>query len=224
MTDSVIDWSLKPTRRVVVGAIAAILTAIALQLAGNYEWAAFLGEVGVQQALPVLAAVLAAYMTADPKPAVTLKEFNQMKADLDRAADADPPKFVCHPLAVIIGFAVVLALGGCETTSTPEVRWAQAEKVYIGVMDILTDYRRPCVAGSGVVNAGPDHPLCLLDDAASWRVEAVRRVADPLLLRLGAADPEADQIMIATLMIELERALERLIAIQIEVQPRGGDG
>lgn len=206
MAKELIDTSLMPTRRVIVGAIAAIVTAVASQLAAQYEWAAFLNAPAVLEALPVFVGFFVAYMTADPAPA--------SGETVDRQT-----RVSCHPLAVwlavLVGF---LVLGGCATSSNPEVRWASAEKTYIGVMDVLIDYRKACVPASDIESAGPDHPLCLLDDEAAQRVEVLRGVADQLLLRLKTAGPDDDPAMVDGIMGDLEFLLDQLVRIKLKAQ------
>ena len=104
----------------------------------------------------------------------------------------------------------LLILGACASSDFG--RWAQLQKSYNTVVGELNNYRRPCV------DQGPDHPLCLIDDAAYVRINvAVQRARVALDNALANAEAGADtkasfwinqaeQLIAEVLATELARA------------------
>ena len=111
---------------------------------------------------------------------------------------------------------LALLLGACA--GAPDVRWAQAQTTYNETARALVLYRAPCVDKDAYANAGPEHPLCRIDDA-TWAVAyPLMQEADRCLkaadarLQSGSAPAIEDSLGCA------EAALERMIVYRLSTQ------
>ena len=119
-----------------------------------------------------------------------------------------------HRLVYIPTFLVLaLLLGACA--GSPDVRWAQAQTTYNDTAKTLKMYRAPCVDKVAYANAGPDHPLCRVDNATWAIVYPIMQEADRCLkaadvqLQTGSAPAIEDALDCA------ERAAERLLIYRL---------
>ena len=118
-------------------------------------------------------------------------------------------------------FAVLaFALAGCASDSA--VRWAQGQQAYNDTLQTLITYRAPCVPGQ-MAGAGPEHPLCKIDDGEYRDIEAVRMAADAVLRHLDVAATSGNSNLVASLLTQLDGLLTRLVAARIaaETQDQG---
>lgn len=65
----------------------------------------------------------------------------------------------------LLSGALLLILVACA--SNPGVQWAQQQQLANTAMEIVIRYRTPCIDTVTYPGAGPDHPLCRVDDA-TW--------------------------------------------------------
>lgn len=110
---------------------------------------------------------------------------------------------------------LLLIVVAVACTGAPDVRWAQAQSAYNATAKTLEMYRAPCVDKAAYANAGPDHPLCRVDNATWAVVYPILREADRCLkaadkqLQIGTAPAIEDALGCA------ESALERLIVYRL---------
>lgn len=120
-------------------------------------------------------------------------------------------------MRALLVFPFVLFLVGC-TANGPDVRWAQAQTAYNEAASALKLYRAPCVDTAAYINAGPDHPLCRIDNATWVVVYPLMQHADDCLkaadrqLQSGYEPAFEDAIACA------EGALERLLIYKLSVK------
>ncbi len=112
-----------------------------------------------------------------------------------------------------IFLALTLLLGACATA--PDVRWAQAQTTYNETARALELYRAPCVDTVAYANAGPDHPLCRVDDATWAVVYPILLEADRCLKAADARLQAGSQPAIQDSLDCAEGALERLIIYRL---------
>ena len=112
-----------------------------------------------------------------------------------------------------ISLVLVLLLAACA--SSPDVRWAQAQASYNETARALELYRAPCVDVEAYANAGPEHPLCRVDNATWALVYPIMQEADRCLkaadrqLQIGSTPAIKDSLDCA------ERAAERLLIYRL---------
>ena len=115
-----------------------------------------------------------------------------------------------------LAFVLVLLLGACAEQA--DVRWAQAQTSYNETAKALVLYRAPCVDQEAYRNAGPEHPLCRIDDATWAVVYPLMQEADHCLkvadarLQSGSTPAIVDSLNCA------EAALERLIVYRLSTR------
>jgi hypothetical protein len=119
---------------------------------------------------------------------------------------------------LMLGLALVFAglLSACA--SAPEVRWAQGQQAYNDTMRMLISYRMPCVPGSGVLDAGPAHPGCLIDDEAALKINMIKNAADISLRQMAAAAGRGDVDRYETLLTQFEGLLMQLVLTRREAE------
>ena len=116
---------------------------------------------------------------------------------------------------VYIPTFLILALLLAACASAPDVRWAQAQTGYNETARVLKMYRAPCIDTQAYANAGPDHPLCRVDDATWAIVYPIMQQADRCLkaadmqLQTGSVPAIEDALDCA------ERAAERLLIYRL---------
>ncbi len=76
-------------------------------------------------------------------------------------------------------FALALLIGACA--SSGEVRWAHVQQATNDASNWIIDGRRPCVDTGLYPDAGPDHPLCLIDNEKWEMFKALRRTINATL-------------------------------------------
>ena len=108
---------------------------------------------------------------------------------------------------------IVFVLGAC--TGAPDVRWAQGQAAYNEAAETLILWRAPCIDQVAYAGAGPDHPMCRVDDATWKVVYPIMQAADACLkaadarIQAGTGAAAIDSLDCA------ERALERLLIYQL---------
>ena len=110
---------------------------------------------------------------------------------------------------------VAFALAGCASDSA--VRWAQGQQAYNDTMQTIITYRAPCVPGQ-MAGAGPEHPLCKIDDEEYRDIEAVRMAADAVLRHIDVAATSGNSDLVASLLVQLDGLLTRLVAARIAAE------
>ena len=108
---------------------------------------------------------------------------------------------------------LVLLLGAC--TGPPDVRWAQGQAAYNKAADTLILYRAPCVDQAAYAGAGPDHPLCRVDNATWDVVYPLMQAADKCLRAADARIQAGSEAAAVDSLDCAERALERLLIYQL---------
>lgn len=187
-----LDTELMPTRKVIVSAIVALAMGLIsagvgalVQATPALAFLAFLNDPALAGPLAMVLMVVAAYFTKDLKVGWEV-------GDLDFADGSDAESGVLPDARLKSSMlASFLAVGLCAVlligcSSTPEGKWAQGQDGYNKLGQIIFDYRAPCVQGlpledGGVLNAGPDHPRCYIDDAAMLKIDVVLGTADAVL-------------------------------------------
>lgn len=104
-----------------------------------------------------------------------------------------------------IPWLVCLFVVGCATA--PDVRWAQATSSFTAAVNALNALREPCVDTALYPDAGPDHPLCRIDDDI-WGQGVL-----PLVREGRTVIIDADTAIQADQTQTVEWAIERVLAI-----------
>lgn len=107
----------------------------------------------------------------------------------------------------------LLLLAGCA--ADPEVRWAQGQVGYNDALDGLIEARAPCVDDALYPGAGPDHPLCRIDDEAARRLDIARNRANRLLEQSRQALDEGNPPGAEVYLDALEGAMQDLLLYQL---------
>ena len=123
-----------------------------------------------------------------------------------------------HAFAIGLTLAGVWLLSACATD--PGVRWAQAQSAYDDARTTIVDYRRPCVPGQGVENAGPNHPRCLIDGDAMRKLSIVNKSASILLSDMEIQSRHGASPDYGALMLKFEPLLEEILLAIIEAEAR----
>ncbi len=116
-------------------------------------------------------------------------------------------------VAAVLG--LVFLLTACAGPSRPSVMWGQQQAAYNKAAEAIIFYRAPCVDTLAYPNAGPDNPLCRINDAAWAVVKPLLDEADALLQAADALIQDGQAPLAVAYIASVSRIMERILLMQL---------
>ena len=225
MRQKITQPSARPTRKVLVQAVAGLVTAVLFglgqQLVAAVPGLGFLADPGVREAIPVLAGAAAGWLVREVAPAAWSPPIRGERGTRGSDARVDSPAG-----AVMLALAAGLLLAGCASGATlgPDATAAQRlyalKSDYANVLALTAEYAEECAGRPPGAKRGCGHAVAQIrevDAELVWpaieRAERARAEGRGIALSVAA---EAARAGIARL-----RAVLRAEAVEPPNQDAG---